>query len=120
MPLMLTGGVVRRPVAEQVLASGVDLVGMGSALAIDPDLPNRWRLDAAASVELAPVTIKDKAIASAASMARVRQQLRRLGRGKSTRPTASPVVALLKEQLLQRRALRRYRRWLQHRTPSIG
>ncbi len=78
MPLMLTGGVVRRPVAEQVLASGVDLVGMGSALAIDPDLPNRWRLDAAASVELAPVTIKDKAMASAASMARVRQQLRRL------------------------------------------
>ena len=120
VPLMLTGGVVRRPVAEQVLASGVDLVGMGSALAIDPDLPNRWRLDAAASVELAPVTIKDKAMASAASMARVRQQLRRLGRGKSTRPTASPVVALLKEQLLQRRALRRYRRWLQHRTPSIG
>ncbi len=118
VPLMLTGGVVRRSVAEQVLAGGVDLVGMGSALAIDPDLPNRWRRDAAASVELAPVTIKDKAIASAASMARVRQQLRRLGRGKPRRRTAKPVLALVKEQLLQRRALRQYRRWLQHRTAS--
>lgn len=33
IPLMLTGGVTRRPVAEQVLSGGVDLVGMGSALA---------------------------------------------------------------------------------------
>ncbi|MCW0192773.1 NADH:flavin oxidoreductase/NADH oxidase family protein [Rhodococcus erythropolis] len=120
VPLMLTGGVVRRPVAEQVLAGGVDFVGLGSALAIDPDLPNRWHVDSTAAVELAPVTIKDKAVASAASMARVRQQLRRLGSGKPTRPTGNPVVALLKEQVLQRRALRRYRRWLQHRTPSIG
>ncbi|MEV6359023.1 NADH:flavin oxidoreductase/NADH oxidase family protein [Nocardia asteroides] len=112
LPLMLTGGVVRRPVAEEVLAGGVELVGMGSALAVDPDLPNTWRRDPAAVVTLAPVRIADKAVASAASMARIRQQLRRLGAGRPTRPAVNPKLALLKETLLQRRALRRYRTWL--------
>ena len=116
LPLMLTGGIVRRPVAEEVLASGVDLVGMGSALAIDPDLPTKWRHDATAEVRLAPVTIQDKAVASAASMARVRQQLRRLGAGRKTRPGINPKLALVKEMVLQGQALRRYRTWLQART----
>ena len=115
LPLMLTGGIVRRPVAEQVLAGGIDLVGMGSALAVDPDLPNEWRENAAAAVELAPVTIEDKAIASAAGMARVRRQLRRLGAGRRTRPGINPKIALVTETMLQRRALRRYRRWLDRR-----
>ncbi|MGY0387118.1 NADH:flavin oxidoreductase/NADH oxidase family protein [Nocardioides sp. WG-D5] len=116
LPLMLTGGIVRRPVAEEVLAGGVDLVGMGSALAVDPDLPNRWRHDADARVDLAPVRIEDKAVASAASMARVRQQLRRLGAGRRTRPALDPKLALAKETFLQRRALRRYRTWLRTRS----
>lgn len=115
LPLMLTGGVIRRQVAEEVVASGIDLVGMGSALAVDPDLPNTWRQDAAAKVELTPVRIKDKAIASAASMARVRQQLRRLGAGRRTRPGTNPKLALVKETVLQRRALSRYRTWLGRR-----
>ncbi|MER7606792.1 NADH:flavin oxidoreductase/NADH oxidase family protein [Nocardioides sp. NPDC127503] len=116
LPLMLTGGIVRRPVAEEVLAGGVDLVGMGSALAVDPDLPNTWRHDAEARVDLAPVRIEDKAVASAASMARVRQQLRRLGAGRRTRPALDPRLALAKETFLQGRALRRYRTWLQTRS----
>ncbi|WFF04614.1 NADH:flavin oxidoreductase/NADH oxidase family protein [Micromonospora sp. WMMD1076] len=115
IPLMLTGGVARRAVAEEVLASGVDLVGMGSALAIDPDLPARWRSDADARVELKPVRIKDKAVASAASMARVRQQLRRLGAGRRTRPGGNPTFALARETALQALALRRYRTWLRSR-----
>lgn len=116
LPLMLTGGIVRRAVAEEVLAGGIDVVGMGSALAVDPDLPNAWRRDADASVELAPVQIADKAVASAASMARVRRQLRRLGAGRRTRPGVSPKLALVIETLHQRRALRRYRGWLEARS----
>ncbi|WP_233608447.1 beta/alpha barrel domain-containing protein [Nocardia stercoris] len=115
LPLMVTGGVVRRPVAEEVLASGIDLVGMGTALAVDPDLPAKWRQDAEPKVVLAPVRMKDKAVASAASMARVRRQLRRIGAGRRTRPGINPVIALVTELLLQRRALRRYRTWLDGR-----
>ncbi|MEV4643464.1 NADH:flavin oxidoreductase/NADH oxidase family protein [Saccharopolyspora sp. NPDC049357] len=112
LPLMLTGGIIRRPVAEEVLASGIDLVGMGTALAVDPDLPNTWRADGEASVELPPVRLKDKALASAAGMARVRYQLRRLGRGRPARPGVNPVLAYLREAPLRHTALRRYRTWL--------
>jgi len=52
LPLMLTGGIVRRSVADEVLAGGIDLVGMGTALAVDPDLPNKWRTGTDAAVEL--------------------------------------------------------------------
>ncbi len=116
LPLMLTGGIARRPVAEEVLAGGVALVGMASALAVNPDLPNAWRHDAHAVVTLASVDIADKAVASAASMARIRRQLRRLGRGRRSRPSINPKTALLLETLHQRRALRRYRTWLRART----
>jgi 2,4-dienoyl-CoA reductase-like NADH-dependent reductase (Old Yellow Enzyme family) len=116
LPLMLTGGIVRRPVAEEVLASGIDLVGMGTALAVDPDLPNKWRSGADATVELKPVNIKDKAVASTVSMARVRYQLRRLGKGRNTRPAVHPVAAYAREAFSRRRALRRYRTWLQTRS----
>ena len=44
MPVMVTGGIRRRAVAEQVLGAGVDMVGIGTALAIDPFLPCDWRL----------------------------------------------------------------------------
>ncbi len=115
LPLMLTGGITRRPVAEEVVASGVDVVGMGTALAVDPELPNKWRTSDEAKVTLAAVKIEDKAIASAAGMARVRYQLRRLGRGAGTRPGINPKLALGIDQLRERRALRRYRNWLGER-----
>lgn len=112
LPLMLTGGITRRPVAEEVVASGVDVVGMGTALAVDPELPNKWRTSNEAKVTLAPVKIEDKSIASAAAMSRVRYQLRRLGRGVGTRPGINPKLALGIDQLREHRALRRYRNWL--------
>ena len=39
MPVMTTGGIRRRAVAEQVLASGVAMVGVATALAHAPELP---------------------------------------------------------------------------------
>ncbi|GAA1026321.1 MULTISPECIES: NADH:flavin oxidoreductase/NADH oxidase family protein [Amycolatopsis] len=118
LPLMLTGGIVRRSVAEQVLAGGIDLAGMGTALAVDPDLPKKWLHGEDAVVELEPVAIKDKALASAAGMARVRRQLRRLGAGRAPRLRTNPKLALVKETVLQQGALRRYRGWLNARGVS--
>ena len=43
MPVMVTGGIRRLAVAEEVIASGVDMVGIGTALAIAPNLPREWR-----------------------------------------------------------------------------
>jgi 2,4-dienoyl-CoA reductase-like NADH-dependent reductase (Old Yellow Enzyme family) len=41
VPIMTTGGVSRYAVAKKVVDSGVELVGMASALALTPDLPNQ-------------------------------------------------------------------------------
>ncbi|WP_406633304.1 NADH:flavin oxidoreductase/NADH oxidase family protein [Amycolatopsis sp. WGS_07] len=122
LPLMLTGGIVRRSVAEQVLAGGIDLVGMGTALAMDPELPDKWRRGEDAAVEVEPVAIKDKALASAAGMARVRRQLRRIGAGRSPRLRTNAKLALAMETVQQRRALRGYRGWLKDRgtTPEVS
>ncbi|MFB1046211.1 hypothetical protein [Streptomyces chrestomyceticus] len=86
LPLMLTGGITRRATAEQALADGVALIEMGTALAVTPDLPARWRDGREADRYLRPVNWLDKALASAAGMAQVRHQLRRLARG-THRPT---------------------------------
>ncbi|CAM2931140.1 NADH:flavin oxidoreductase/NADH oxidase family protein [Skermania piniformis] len=118
LPLLLTGGIVRRQVADEVLANDIDLVGMGTALAVDPELPNKWRRGDDTVVLLAPVRIEDKAVASAAGMARVRRHLRRLGRGRTPRPGGNPKLALATETIRQKRALRRYRTWLDRRAAA--
>ncbi len=118
LPLMLTGGITRRETAERVLARGVELVGMGTAIAVTPDLPNRWRAGAEASERLKPVTWSDKTLASAASMALVRHQMRRITRGKHPTGRTHPVHALACDQRTQRRALGHYRTWLETRTQA--
>ncbi|MFD8744828.1 hypothetical protein [Streptomyces sp. NPDC059616] len=112
LPLMLTGGITRRETARRVLDSGVAVIGMGTALAVTPDLPELWRPGREADRQLRPVTWSDKALASAAGMAQVRHQMRRIARGSRPMPNTHPAIALLAEQLKQRGALRRYRTWL--------
>ena len=115
LPLMLTGGITRRETAERVLASGVELVGMATAVAVTPDLPNRWREGREATEHLRRVRWSDKTLASAASMALVRHQMRRITRGRHPTGKTRPVHALVCDQRAQQRALRRYRNWLEAR-----
>lgn len=117
LPLMLTGGISRRDTAEKVLASGVAVVGMGTALAVTPDLPNRWANGEEVERRLRPVTFDDKILASAAGMALVRHQLRRIARGKEPALRTHPLRAFIHDNVDQSRALRRYRTWLETTTP---
>ncbi|MEU7044782.1 hypothetical protein AB0A77_27495 [Streptomyces varsoviensis] len=94
-----------------MLDGGVALVGMGTALAVAPDLPERWRHGREAGRRMRPVSWSDKALASAAGMAQVRHQTRRIARGRAPRSGTHPVRALLWERGRQRRALRGYRGW---------
>ncbi|MFI6303092.1 NADH:flavin oxidoreductase/NADH oxidase family protein [Amycolatopsis thailandensis] len=119
LPLMLTGGITRRATAERVLGGGVAVAGMGTALAVTPDLPNQWRQGGEAGRNLRPVTWSDKALASAASMAQVRHQLRRIARGRRPAPGTHPAWALLAERRRQRSALRGYRAWLSTREHDV-
>ncbi|WP_411970061.1 NADH:flavin oxidoreductase/NADH oxidase family protein [Paucibacter sp. Y2R2-4] len=111
MPLMTTGGISRPEVACQVLASGVAVVGMGTALAMDPDLPQQWAHGVAVNAPLAAIAWKDKVLVGIATMALVRRQLHRMAKGLSPKPTASPLFTLLCDQWVSKQMIKRYRRW---------
>ncbi|MFC1431557.1 NADH:flavin oxidoreductase/NADH oxidase family protein [Streptacidiphilus sp. N1-3] len=120
LPLMLTGGITRRGTAAEVLAGGVALVGVGTALATTPDLPDRWRTGREADGRLRQVTWSDKTLASAAGMALVRHQLHRIARGQEPALSTRPVRALLADQRAQRRARHNYRSWLAQHAPQAA
>lgn len=112
MPLMVTGGIRRQAVAEQVVSDGVAMVGIATALSIDPALPARWRDGKHSEPNLRPITWKNKALGSLANMAVVKFQLNRLSAGRATKPDVSPLKALILQQLATACQTRRYRRWM--------
>jgi 2,4-dienoyl-CoA reductase-like NADH-dependent reductase (Old Yellow Enzyme family) len=115
VPIMVTGGIRRRWVAEQALVRGTSVVGMATAFAVDPALPRRWLRGEDAAVEIEPLRWRDKALAAAATQATVRCRLARWGRQGTVSGRAHPILALIGERLHRRAALRRYRRWLDGR-----
>ena len=115
MPLMVTGGIRRKAVAENVVQSGVALVGIATALAIDPALPRAWRLGQDVQPELTPITWKNKMMAALATMARVKYQLKRVSQGKATRPAVSPLWALVTQQVMTAHQSKKYRQWMAQR-----
>lgn len=115
MPIMVTGGIRRQQVAEEVVNSGVEMVGIGTALAIAPDLPNAWKAGKPVAPELKPIEWDNKALASVANMSTVKYQLRKLSKGKQPNPKVSPVWALILQQLAMTKRTKQYRRRMQGR-----
>jgi 2,4-dienoyl-CoA reductase-like NADH-dependent reductase (Old Yellow Enzyme family) len=111
MPLMTTGGIARREVAEEVLRGGVAIAGMATALAAVPDLPRQWRDGREPAASMPAVDWKDKVLASLARMALVRRRLHALGRGSAEPAAYSPLVTVVLDQLRGMRLTRRYRAW---------
>lgn len=112
MPVMTTGGIARAEVVEQVLASGVAVAGMATALAEVPDLPLQWRAGQAPAALPPPVTWQDKGMQSLATMALVKRRVRALAAGPSVARRYSPLFSLIVDQLRTLRLTRRYRAWL--------
>ncbi|MGE8502500.1 MAG: NADH:flavin oxidoreductase/NADH oxidase family protein [Pseudomonas sp.] len=115
MPIMVTGGIRRAPVAQEVLASGIEMVGIGTALAIDPNLPRDWQLGRSNAPQLPPITWNNKVLASLANMAVVKYQLHKLSQGQESQPDVSPLWALLTQQVKDIFRTRQYRRWMERR-----
>lgn len=112
MPVMVTGGIRRLPVAEQVLASGIAMVGIGTALALNPNLPREWRSGKASAPALRPITWKSKVLSSVAYMAMVKHQLRRLSKGRHPNPNVTPACAFVEQQAETVLKNWKYRRWM--------
>lgn len=118
MPIMVTGGIRRLEVAQQVIDSGVDMAGMGTALAIEPNLPNQWKQGKATAPELKPIEWKNKTLGSLANMAAVKFQLHKLSQGKAPDPKVSPLWALILQQAAMARRTRQYKSRMARRFSS--
>lgn len=112
MPVMTTGGITRPAIAEQVLASGVAVVGIATALSVAPDLPKQWRAGKALNAAPAPVNWKDKTLSSIATMALVRRRMRALAAGGNGGGSLNPLWTLITDQFRVSVLTRRYRKWL--------
>ena len=111
MPVMTTGGIRRRAVAEQVLASGVAMVGVASALAQRPELPLAWFSGQELDASLPPVNWKDKGMAGLATMALVKRRLRAMAAGEAAPRSYSPLFTLIGDQMRTKKLTARYRQW---------
>jgi 2,4-dienoyl-CoA reductase-like NADH-dependent reductase (Old Yellow Enzyme family) len=120
IPLMTTGGIARRATAEQVLAGGVAIVGMATALAAVPDLPRHWQAGREPAASMPAVDWRDKTLASLARMALVRRRIHALGRGKEVMASYSPFFTLVLDQLRGAKLTRRYRTWLRGEGRSVA
>lgn len=111
VPLLLTGGIRRRAVAERVIGSGVAVAGLATALAIDPALPERWLAGGEAQARPPRTRIRNKALAAAAVQAATSRRLAHLAAGRSGRAPCPAALALLVERLVRARRRRAYETW---------
>ncbi|MCH2190142.1 MAG: NADH:flavin oxidoreductase/NADH oxidase family protein [Gammaproteobacteria bacterium] len=118
MPIMVTGGILRRSVAENALTPegglpAVDMVGIATALAYYPDLPDQWKTGVRVDVQIPKINWKNKTLAALATMALTKYQLDRASKGKHCSPSFSPIFAIMKDRFKVSKQTKRYRKWRQ-------
>ncbi|TGK52807.1 NADH:flavin oxidoreductase/NADH oxidase family protein [Leptospira bouyouniensis] len=112
VPIMVTGGISRKQIAESVLESGISLVGIATALALNPNLPLEWKENRESFVRLPIPKWKSKTLVGLATMVMVRYQLQRLSQGKKPSLKLIPWFRLLMDQIRLFRLTKRYRAWM--------
>jgi 2,4-dienoyl-CoA reductase-like NADH-dependent reductase (Old Yellow Enzyme family) len=118
MPIMVTGGIYRQQTAESALDKnssgfGVEVIGIGRAMAYVPDLPNQWKNGKQKTIDMPGVRWKNKTMAGLATMAVVKRQLTRLSEGKRPKRGQSPLISLIRDQMKTQALTKRYRAWRQ-------
>lgn len=81
MPLMLTGGFRSGPAMCQARRAGVDVIGLGRPLCLEPELPRRLLADPGARSALRPLSTGVPRLDAPAELLWHEHQLRRMGRG---------------------------------------
>lgn len=100
VPLMVTGGIKKKEIAEKVLQSGIAMVGIATALAINPNLPLDWKNNKNNIVPSLRINnFKNKSFRSLVHMAQVKYQLNLLSNGKKTNPNVLPIYTFIYSQI---------------------
>jgi 2,4-dienoyl-CoA reductase-like NADH-dependent reductase (Old Yellow Enzyme family) len=111
VPLMLTGGIRRGEVAQAVIDAGFSLVGVATALAVDPTAPTPWLRGQDSPIKPpASRVIRSKMLRSAAVQASLTLHLHHLARGRQRARPLPPAIALLRDRIRRGAQLRAYRR----------
>lgn len=116
MPIMVTGGIYRMATAEAALQKdahgfGVEVLGIGRAMAYVPDLPDQWKAGKMPEVALPEVKWKNRTMAGIATMALTKRQLDRMSDGKAPVFRVSPLLTLIRDQMKTKKLTKRYRAW---------
>jgi len=115
MPIMVTGGVTQLETAQDALKDdSVQIIGIASALAQNPNLPKEWRSGKNLKIDLPLAKWKNRNRKSMMRTMITRAHMGRMGAGKMPRKT-NPVLALVRHLRIEKKQLKRYRRWLLER-----
>lgn len=95
MPLMITGGLRSAAGMRAALAAGLDVVGVGRPLTVEPELPRRLLSDPYAVSTIKPVRTGLKMLDGAAEIVWHNRQMRRIAAGLEPDPNLGARRALL-------------------------
>lgn len=120
MPIMVTGGIRSRDVAEEAIRNqtggiGVSVLGLARAMAFEPDVITNWQNGKNLRVDIPEVRWKNKRLAGFASMVLAYVQLERLSLGKTPNKGGLPFLALMANQMKTRKRTQAYRKWRENR-----
>ena len=110
LKIMTTGGITRLPIANQVISEHIDMVGIASAMAFSPDLAKQWKNSPNVVGYTPKVNWKNKTLSALATMALVRRQLQRAGKGKAPKRESSALFSLIQDRLRLAKLTKRYKK----------
>lgn len=112
MPLLLTGGIRSATAATAALDGGMAMVGLATALAQQPDLPERWRAGEQWHEEHPAPANNGLQPSAVALLMQTTERLGQLAAGRQPPAAISPQLAILSSQIRLRNLSGRYRQWL--------
>jgi hypothetical protein len=94
---MVTGGISRREVLEQVMKGGVSMAGIATALILKPDLPNDFKNDRDPHPQLPTISWKNKQLSVLLKLSYINYQLVSVANDQKIYPNIWPSWALMKQ-----------------------
>ncbi|CAO3670027.1 unnamed protein product [Umbelopsis vinacea] len=116
IPIMVTGGISRREVLEQVMKGGVSMAGIATALILKPDLPNDFKNDGDPHPQLPTISWKNKQLRVLLKLSYINYQLVSVANDQKVYPNIWPSWALMKQVWFTVFRSRKYRQQMKSYT----
>lgn len=109
LPIMTTGGIRRRAVAERVLLKKIRMVGIATGLALMPELPNRWQDLDEYVPSLNHIGWRNKTLAIMAKMAQIKGVMRRHAKSQKLKSQLLYWLAFLIDQWVTYKGVKEFK-----------